>query len=122
MTMQRSFSSFTLKLAAIVVLAVGLGCSAWIYVKADRLEQEALSEVRDGSTYYLDHPELTKKYQRELELYGGKVNVLADRFMRWVSSLGEGKNLAYLVGGGATLSAVVCLVLSRSASTRRKDQ
>lgn len=109
-------------IAASVALVIGLGCSTWIYVKADRQAREALNEERDGSTYYLDHPEYTKKYVRDLELYGGKANVLADRFTRWVSSLGEGKNLAYLLALGSTLVFIGCLAWSRSESVRRKDQ
>jgi len=42
-------------------------------------------------------PEDTKKYLRELEVYGGKVNVLATEFRRWFDGLWHGRTLAFTV-------------------------
>ena len=42
-------------------------------------------------------PFTSKKYVRELELYGGKINVLAVELHQWLASLWRGKALAYTV-------------------------
>jgi len=39
----------------------------------------------------------TKKHLRDLELYGGRANVLATEFRRWFDGLWQGRNLAYTV-------------------------
>ena len=44
-------------------------------------------------------PEDSKKYLRDLELYGGKANVLMDQFRRWFMGLWHGKSLAYTIAG-----------------------
>ena len=47
-------------------------------------------------------PETSKKYLREMEVYGGKANVLASEFRKWFESLWHGRKLAV---------TVVCLTL-----------
>jgi hypothetical protein len=39
----------------------------------------------------------TKKYLHDLEVYGGKANVIAAQFREWFDSLWQGKQLAYTV-------------------------
>jgi hypothetical protein len=39
----------------------------------------------------------SKMYIHDLEVYGGKANVLADEFRRWFDSLWQGKSLASTV-------------------------
>ena len=39
----------------------------------------------------------TKKYLRDLEVYGGKANVLAAQFREWFDGLWQGKQLAFTV-------------------------
>jgi hypothetical protein len=39
----------------------------------------------------------TKKYLHDLEVYGGKANVLAAEFREWFDSLWHGKRLAFTV-------------------------
>jgi hypothetical protein len=63
-------------------------------------------------------PEDTKKYLRDLELYGGKVNVLATEVMRWWDGLWQGRNLAYTL---ATLTALLALAFWLIATWRARD-
>ena len=42
-------------------------------------------------------PFTSKKYVRELEVYGGKINILAVEFRHWFESLWRGKTLAYII-------------------------
>jgi len=69
------------------LLAVGLGAAAALYLLA----------APKGPNPLGYEPEDTKKYLRDLELYGGKVNVLATEFMRWWNGLWQGRNLATTV-------------------------
>ena len=39
----------------------------------------------------------SKKYLRELEVYGGKANVLATQFRSWFNGLWHGRSLAFTV-------------------------
>ena len=48
----------------------------------------------------------TKKYLRDLELYGGKANVLAAQFKDWFVSLWHGKRLAFTVAVLAVIAAL----------------
>ena len=41
--------------------------------------------------------ENSKKYLRELEVYGGKANVLANKFAHWFEGLWHGQSLASTV-------------------------
>ena len=79
-----------LKIASIVVLLAGLGSALLIYHSSN-------AHSGDGQIYedgYAIAPEDTKQYLRELELYGGTANVLADEFRQWFAGLWRGKSLA----------------------------
>lgn len=84
-----------LYLVAAVVLLVGLGSSAVIYLTAEDVSEEML-------IYEFEH---SKMYRHNLELYGGKINVLASEFMRWFEGLWHGRTLALTV-------ACITLVIS----------
>jgi hypothetical protein len=47
-------------------------------------------------------------YQHNLELYGGKFNLLTDQFMSWVAGLWHGRSLAVIV---AAVTVIVSLGL-----------
>lgn len=53
-------------------------------------------------------PLQTKTYRHDLELYGGKANVLAAEFREWFAGLWYGTNLAYTI---AVLTVLVVLVV-----------
>ena len=74
-----------LYLVAAVILLVGLGSSILIYLSA----QNDADNVLDF--------ENSKMFVRDLELYGGKANVLVDEFRTWLVGLWHGKSLAYTV-------------------------
>jgi len=66
------------------ILATGLGAATLLYLAA----------APKGPNPLGYEPEDTKKYLRDLELYGGKVNVMATEFMRWWDGLWHGRQLA----------------------------
>jgi hypothetical protein len=93
-----------LQIIAVAILIVGLATAIGIYVSAAR-------STDDMVTYEIEH---SKQYQRTLELYGGKANVIAVELTQWFDSLWHGTRLAYtvacatvLVAGGFWLAAAV---------------
>ncbi len=85
-----------LNLIAATILAVGLASSVVIYLTAWEPPENVLIYQTDDF----------KKYTHDLELYGGKANVLAVRFREWFDGLWHGTSLAYTVG---VITVVVAL-------------
>jgi hypothetical protein len=69
------------------ILAAGLGSAALIYIFARSQTDNALGY----------DPMDTKRYLRDLELFGGKGNVLATEFSLWWQGLWQGRNLAFTI-------------------------
>ncbi len=86
-----------LNLISVITLLVGLGSSILIYRTAGDTPYGALGYEEGGGTVYPVMPEDSKQYQRGLELYGGKANVLMDQLRRGFMGLWHGKSLAYTV-------------------------
>jgi hypothetical protein len=77
-----------LYLSSAIILFTGIASSIYIYLTAEIAPDPALGyEVQ-----------VTKKYLRDLEVYGGKANVLAVEFQEWFKSLWQGQSLAYTIG------------------------
>ena len=81
-------------MTAVAVLIVGLIIAVAIYVSAGSTD--------DTITYEIEH---SKQYQRTLELYGGKANVIAVEITQWFDSLWHGTRLAYTVACASVLVA-----------------
>ena len=67
--------------------ALGICSAVFLYVTASPPPQYPLGY----------DPFASKKYVRDLELYGGKINILAVEFRQWFDRLWRGKNLAYII-------------------------
>ncbi len=76
-----------LYLIAAIILLVGLGSAVSIYLTAEDASNNTL----------VNNYENSKIYRHDLELYGGKANVLADEFSRWFAGLWHGKSLAFTI-------------------------
>ena len=76
------------------ILAVGLVAALVIYVVAARAPDDSSAELTDS-----------KQYLRQMELYGGKANVLAAELLQWFASLWHGRRLALTVACGTVLVA-----------------
>jgi hypothetical protein len=87
----------SLYLVAAVILLVGLGSAVLIYLTAEGYSERVLGYEMVGGSVYPVTPEDSKKYMHDLELYGGKANVLADQFISWFDRLWRGKSLAFTV-------------------------
>jgi hypothetical protein len=87
-----------LRLVALAILLVGLCSGTAIYFLAEDLPDEGDGYVVvDGKTYPGGIYQ-SKRYQRDLERFGGKANVLFDEFSRWFGSLWQGKWLGITIG------------------------
>jgi hypothetical protein len=78
-----------------MILTLGLASALWIYRAAERAPGDPSG----------DDPTDSKQYQRQMELYGGKANVLAAELMRWLGSLWHGRRLALTVACATVLVA-----------------
>jgi hypothetical protein len=87
-----------LRRLAAVILSVGLGSAVAVYFAA--------GPDSDNPLGY--DPMQTKSYLHDLELYGGKANVLAAEFREWFTGLWMGRNLAFTI---AVLTFLVFLAI-----------
>jgi hypothetical protein len=84
-----------LQMISVAILIVGLVTAIGIYVSA-------ACSTDDMIAYEIEH---SKQYQRTLELYGGKANVIAVEITQWFDSLWHGTRLAYTVACATVLLA-----------------
>jgi hypothetical protein len=88
-----------LHVASCMILLVGLGSAALIYVTAPNESNSAVGyEAADGYAYPIA-PENSRIYTHDLELVGGKSAVLANELKLWFVGLWQGKSLAFTVAG-----------------------
>lgn len=90
-----------LNLLGIILLVLGLACATFVYRAASGLETgpgDAIGYEQGGEGAYRVSPEDSKSYERSMELYGGKANLLADELRRWLAGLWHGKSLAFTIG------------------------
>jgi hypothetical protein len=80
-----------------MILVAGLGSAILIYQTAQNYSGGVLGYEEGGGSVYPVMPEDSKKYLRDLQLYGGKANVLMDEFRRWFVGLWHGKSLAFTI-------------------------
>ncbi len=86
-----------LNLISAVILLGGLGSAILIYQTAENTSYGALGYEGGSGSVYPIMPDDSKKYQRDLELYGGKANLLMDQLRRGFAGLWHGKSLAFTV-------------------------
>lgn len=86
-----------LKLISAIILAIGLGSALLIYQFAGNYTGPVLGYEGGNGVIYPMNPEDYKAYARDMELYGGKANVLLDDLRQWFDSLWHGKSLAFIV-------------------------
>lgn len=95
-----------LNLAALVILAVGLCAALLIYQFAEDAPESGVTYIVVDGTAYPVAPQLSKRYVRDLEQFGGKASVLFDEFGRWFGALWHGKTLGITVGCVSVLVAL----------------
>jgi len=85
------------------ILALGCGGSFWAYKVAvsDELGDSLMAQARD-----------TKGYQGQMELLGGKANVLGNDLQDWFIGLWHGRNLAYTLAVITIVLALACFYVA----------
>ena len=82
---------------AALVLLIGLGSAALVYLTAVNDTASVLGyDVVNGELHPIS-PDDSKTYRHDMEVYGGKANVLMDKFLRWFDGLWHGKSLAFTI-------------------------
>ncbi len=76
-----------LYVVATVILLIGLGSAVLIHFSVEAGAHD--SAIRDF--------ENSKRYRHDLEVIGGKMNVLMDQFCRWFAALWQGESLAVTI-------------------------
>ena len=80
---------------AAIIMLIGLASAVVTYVRAG----SAPATLPEFSADY------SKKYLRDLQMYGGTGNVLATEIRLWFDSLWHGKRLAYTIAVIAVLTS-----------------
>jgi len=96
-------------LLGVSILALGLGWAAWIW-HSQTAPQDDLSSLGLALS-----PEDSARYQRDVEVYYGKLGVLAEKWTRQLGALSHGKPLAGLVGIGSIVASAACFVYASKA-------
>lgn len=119
MTENRSQKERRLFLACAAVLLLGLGSAVAIYLAADDAPEVEQGYEVAGKFIYPSMQERSKRYQHDLEMYGGKAAVLADDFNRWFDGLWRGQTLAFTVAVLSALTAFGFFVAARNVHPDR---
>lgn len=86
-----------LNILSAVILVVGLSSAALIYQRAVKESYGAGEDVQ------LMMQTQSKLYRHNLEVFGGKMNVMMDDFRTWFAGLWQGKSLAFIIAGTALI-------------------
>jgi hypothetical protein len=110
-----------LNFISLFIVLAGLGSAIWIYQTAGNDSNGVIGyEEEDGAVYPVV-PEDSKKFLRDLELYGGKTGVLLYEFRSWFVGLWHGKSLAYTVACIAILISLGFYVVNYLQSGLESD-
>jgi hypothetical protein len=104
-----------LKLLAVIVLAVGLGSAASIWLAQDRIDRQTSAAGADVSGPL--SPDDSRRYTHDVEVYYGETGLLMDKWERWLGAMTRGKPLATTI---AVVSVGAALVLFRLTATQSR--
>jgi hypothetical protein len=100
------FNPGLFRLISYVTFSLGIIISAVIYFTAGPPAEHPFGY----------NPMTTKLFLRELELFGGKGNILAAEFREWFVGLWQGKNLSYSI---ACITVIISMMLWFAGSGKR---
>ena len=87
----------SLNIISAIILVVGLSCAAIIYQRALK---DSYGAGEDAQLMMQAH---SKLYRHNLEVFGGKLNVMMDDFRTWFVELWQGKSLAFIIAGSTII-------------------
>ena len=102
-----------LYICSLAILIVGLCAATAIYFLSNDLPDDGDGYVMvDGKSYPAGVYQ-SKRYQRDLERFGGKANVIFDELSRWFGSLWRGKRLGITLGWLSVVASLGLFLLAR---------
>lgn len=110
--MSASRQAATLSTVGVIVLLIGFGSAALVY----RLGQSRLATSTTNSDWKDSTLSLTdsKTSTRDIELYGGKLEVLMVRWLEWLRCP---ESLAIIIATISALIALSCFLVARRLSS-----
>jgi len=105
-----------LYLIGTLVLLVGLGSSLFIYLKAGNDPDDPVGYEITGGEVDPIAPNDSKRYLRDMEMYGGKANILASELTSWFAGLWHGRSLAFTLSGLSILTSSGLFFVGRRLS------
>jgi hypothetical protein len=82
---------------AAIVMVAGLGSAVAVYLAAGNAADDSVGYAVESGVIYQVDPNDTRTYRRNLELYGGKANVIVDDLRHFFKGLWHGKPLAFTI-------------------------
>jgi hypothetical protein len=112
--MQKLHPRRILHLAALAILALGLGAATSIYLLTEDADDSSDNQtlIINGVTYSVP-ANATKLYVRDLQRFGGKAALVFDDLNRWFSGLWRGKALAGTILWISVFAALAVLFIAR---------
>ena len=103
-----------LHLAALAILALGLGAAASVYLLTDDGDDvsDGQTVIVNGVTYSVP-ANATKLYVRDLQRFGGKAALVFDDLNRWFSALWHGRALAGTILWLSVIASLIVLLVGR---------
>ncbi|MGA2548533.1 MAG: hypothetical protein ABSF50_00165 [Burkholderiaceae bacterium] len=97
-----------LRLASMIVLAIGVCAAALVYLTREPTDANILGyQIINGVSYPVTTSD-DRRYQFEVERMGGKMGLLIAQFNDWFTGLWHGRTLAYTLG---VITVAVVLLL-----------
>ena len=94
-----------MRIASILVLAIGLGVAAGVYFFTPETDENlAMVEIA-----------ASKQYNRTLQQFGGRASVVFDDLQRWFAARWQGKQLGVTIGWISVGAALVLYLASRKS-------
>jgi hypothetical protein len=100
------------------ILLLGLGGAILIYQAAVNDPNSDGGYEVVGGFIYPGAAENSKKYEHDLQLFGGQPAVIADKFMRWFAGLWHGESLAFTVACITIILSLGVFLYGRAARAR----
>ncbi|MGA2193443.1 MAG: hypothetical protein ABSG42_08740 [Nitrospirota bacterium] len=100
-----------LNIVSAAITVVGLGISFIIYLTAGNADEDGMMTEFEGS----------KRYIHDLELFGGRSNVIAVQFTHWFEGLWHGRSLALTIACITIFISFVFFFLAHHLSEYESD-
>jgi hypothetical protein len=95
-----------------IVLAAGVAGAIWSYLAAVEPAPDAIGYDVTGGGAYAIRPEDSKRYEYDMERFGGKASILAVEIREAFAHLWQGRRRAFTVGTLGLLTALACFFLA----------